>query len=242
MGPLTVQEEAGRMRIAAVVALFLVAGAAAAQGMSGKASLGYLATSGNAESTSANAKLNLLLDREPWSHELDLNAISATSSDVTTAEAYAAGYEARLEFSERTYLFTALDWERDRFSSYDQRLSESIGFGRRVVDSDRHVLNIDIGAGGRQLKLVDGTEESDAIVRAGLDYVWTISETTSFNQDVTAESGSSNTSVVSVSELRARMFANVALVLSYRIKRNSEVLPGAAKTDRFTSVSLEYAF
>jgi putative salt-induced outer membrane protein len=135
-----------------------------------------------------------------------------------------------------------LDWERDRFSSYDQRLSESIGFGRRVVDSDRHVLNIDIGAGGRQLKLVDGTEESDAIVRAGLDYVWTISETTSFNQDVTAESGSSNTSVVSVSELRARMFANVALVLSYRIKRNSEVLPGAAKTDRFTSVSLEYAF
>lgn len=230
------------MRSVAVVALFLAAGGAAGQGISGKASLGYPATSGNTESSSANAKLKLLLEREAWRHEFDMSVISTTSRDVTTAEAYAAGYEVRRDFGARSYVFGALDWERDRFSSYDHRVSESVGYGRRVVSTDRHVLNIDIGAGARQIELIDGSEESDGIVRAGLDYVWTVSETATFNQDVTAESGSSNTSVVSVSELRARLFENVALVLSYRIKRNSVVLPGAAKTDRFTAVSLEYAF
>jgi putative salt-induced outer membrane protein len=225
-----------------VVIALLFAGSAAAQGISGKASLGYLATSGNTDSTSANAAFNLLLEKELWSHEFDATAIAAANTGTTTAERYTAGYEARRDINERSYLVTALDWETDRFSSYDQRLSESVGFGRRIIATERHVLNADISAGARQLDLVDGTEQNEAILRAGADYAWAISETTTFNQDLTIESGSSNTSLVSVSELRARLFGNIALVLSYRVKHNSDVLPGTSEADRFTAVSLEYTF
>lgn len=231
-----------RKHVSAIGILWLASHAASAQGVSGKASVGYLATSGNTDSTSANAGLNLLLEKETWSHEFKLRAITAASSDATTAEAYAAAYQARRDRSERSYLFTTLDWERDRFSSYDRRVSESVGYGRRFVDTDLHALSAEVGAGARQLQLIDGTEEGDAIVRAALDYVWTISEATKFDQDLTVESGASNTSLVAVSELRARLFGNVALVLSYRLKWNSDVLPGASKADRFTAISLEYAF
>jgi putative salt-induced outer membrane protein len=232
----------------AAATLLALAGSAAAQDggeedpLAGKASLGYLATSGNTDSTNTNAAFNLVWMREFWQHEFDLSAVKASSADVKTAEAYTAAYEARRDLGEKGYLFAALGWQSDEFSTYESSLSESVGYGRRLVATDRHTLNTEIGAGARRLERIDGTEENEAILRAALDYLWTIGETTSFDQDLLIESGSSNTSLISVSELRARIVGNLALVLSYRIKSNSDVLPGTEKTDRFTAISLEYAF
>ena len=112
---------------------------------SGQAAFGYLAMSGNTDSTSANASLGLLYHRAAWSHELDLSAVSATSAQATIAQAYSATYESRRAYGERAYLFMALDWQQDRFSAYDRQVSESIGYGRRLLDRERHVLNAEVG-------------------------------------------------------------------------------------------------
>jgi putative salt-induced outer membrane protein len=42
--------------------------------------------------------------------------------------------------------------------------------------------------------------------------------------------------------LRADIIGNLALVLSYRLRHNSDVPAGTEKTDRFTAISLEYGF
>jgi putative salt-induced outer membrane protein YdiY len=65
---------------------------------------------------------------------------------------------------------------------------------------------------------------------------------TGFSHDLIVESGSSNTSIESIAALRARLVGNLALVFSYRIKRNSDVPADIEDTDTFTSVALEYAF
>ncbi len=210
--------------------------------LEGKASFGYLATSGNTDSTNANAAFNLILRRAIWSHEFDLTAVNAENSGTTTAEAYTAGYIARRDLNDRAFLFAGVDWQSDEFSSYDRQISETVGYGRRLVVSDNHALNAEFGVGARQADLRNGLSEDEAIWRGALDYVWTLSETTSFSQDLIIESGSSNTSTESVSELRARIIGDIALVVSLRIKNNSDVLPGTDKTDRFTAISLEYAF
>ena len=215
---------------------------AAPNAFSGKAALGYIATSGNTDSTSTNASLSLLYALTNWRHAFDLAAIGASTNEQTTAEAYLAKYEARRAFGEHGYLFTAFDYRRDRFSGYAEQMSETVGYGRRLIDRQRHVLNAGVGFGARQSELRDGTEEDDAIVRASADYVWTVSETTEFEQALVLESGSTNTMTEARSALRARIVGNVALVLSYRIKLNSSVPAGATKADRFTAVSLEYAF
>ena len=104
------------------------------------------------------------------------------------------------------------------------------------------MLNAEVGVGARQLDLPDGTDESDVILRAGLDYVWTLSETTQFSQDLVIESGDTNTYIESISALTAQLIGDIALVASYTIKNNSDVLPGLEKTDTWTALSLEYAF
>ncbi len=214
------------------------------KGISGQVALGYLATSGNTDSTNVNASFGLLYTLDVWKHEFDLSAVSATSNDVKTAEAYSAKYEGRRAFGEdqKAYIFTSLDWKQDRFSAYDRQVSETAGYGRRLIERGPHVLNAEIGAGARQATLRDGSDERDGIVRAAVDYTLTFSEMTGFNQDLIVESGQSNTSYEAISALKARLIGNIGLVLSFRIKHNSDVPPGVAATDRFTSISLEYSF
>lgn len=211
--------------------------------MSGTASLGYLATSGNTESTSTNATFRLNYRLDTWSQETRLRAVAATTDGAATAEAYAATYKARREVGgERGYVFTSLDWERDRFSAFERRLSEAVGYGRRFVETDRHAFNAELGAGARQATRVDGTDEDEGILRAALDYAWTVNDTTEFTQDLVIASGQSNTSIESVSALRARLVGDIALVLSYRMNHNSEVVEGRENLDRHSAISLEYAF
>jgi putative salt-induced outer membrane protein len=235
-----------------ILALLLLPAAASAQApapppaldpLTGNATLGYLATSGNTESKNANASLKIDWDRGGmWVHGWTAQFVSARTDGVTTAESYAAGYKGQRDFSETSYLFAAADWRKDRFSGYDEQLSETVGYGRRLIDNERHMLAVEGGVGAKQSTLIDGTDVNDAIVRGGLNYLLHISETSEFEQKVITEIGDENTYTESVTALRARIIGELAIVLSYTVKNNSDVPPGIEKTDTFTAVSIEYAF
>ncbi|HEX2138569.1 MAG TPA: DUF481 domain-containing protein [Woeseiaceae bacterium] len=207
-----------------------------------KVTLGYLATSGNTESSSLNSGFSVAYASGDWQHSLDGTAINASEDGQTTAEAYALGWKSEYNLTDTDFLFGRVDWRQDRFSGYDQQLSETIGYGRRLIDTGAHVLNAEIGAGARQSDLADGSSESEGILRAGLDYLWQFSETAQFTQVLAAESGSENTYLESVSALTARLAGNLAMVASYTIRNNSSVPTATENTDTFTALSLEYAF
>lgn len=230
---------------AVMLAIALTAPVAAQQEegpWSGKATLGYLATSGNTENSNLNSGFEITYAPNSWTHRLRALAINAAENEVTTAEAYELGWKSELALSEANYIFARVVWRKDRFSSYDQQLSESIGYGRRVIDTDRHKLNAEIGAGARQSDLVDGTTENEVILRAGLDYLWAFSETAQFSQDIGVEAGDTNTYIESITALKSQLLGQLALVASYTVKHNTEVVAGTEKTDTFTALSLEYAF
>jgi len=218
------------------------AAAESVQGWSGKATLGYLATSGNTDSSSLNSGVGVAYAVGRWIHGLELTAINATEDEQTTAESYSAGWKSEFNLTDRDFLFGRVNWRKDRFSGYDQQLSESVGYGRRIIDTGVHFLNAEIGAGARQADLVDGTSESDVILRAGLNYRWQFTETAAFTQDMITESGEANTYIESTTALKASLIGDLALVASYTIKNNSEVPVGSENTDRYTALSLEYGF
>lgn len=209
---------------------------------SGNVKLGYLATSGNTDSSSANFGFNVGYTLEKWFHEATGAAIQSSDSGTTSAEAYDLGWSSRRSISEQDFLFGRLDWRKDRFSSIDEQFSQSVGYGRRLIDKEAHKLDGELGIGARQSDLTDGTDETDTIFTGRLTYNWTISETASFGQAVLVESGSSNTFSESVTKLTARLVGQFALVASYTVRHNSDVLPGTDSTDTYSALSLEYAF
>jgi len=209
---------------------------------SGKAGLGYLATSGNSESNSLNALFRLSYDLSSWHHQFGAQAISNVSNDVTTSERYQLNFKSKYDFTEHDYIFGMVSWEKDRFSGYEEQLSEAIGYGRRLLNSDTHILNLELGLGAKQADLSDGTRETGVIGRAGLEYLWNFSDTADFTQLLAVETGSGNTYIESVTAVTAKLMESLALSVSYTIKNNSDVPVGRDKSDTFTAVNLEYAF
>lgn len=243
--------------------LVSVAGAQDSSPWSGTVAAGYLASSGNTDTTAFNFNGEINYDVNKWHNNLLARAILKTDSNESTAEAYKLAYQLKYDLSERTYLFGLLDYNNDRFSSYDQQMFEIVGVGRRFIMTEKHQLNGELGIGAsqsdfRDCKLEDelagacligppqtppfGTSEDEATYRVSGDYTWQISENASFVQNLSVNIGSSNTYTESLTELRAGILGDIALVLSYTVKNNSDVAPGTDKTDTYTAISLEYAF
>lgn len=208
----------------------------------GKATLGFLATSGNTDNSNLIAAFEIGYATGRWRHLLEASAIKATQDDATTAEAYGLGWKSERELTEHDFVFGRLNWRKDLFSAYDTQFSQSVGYGRRLIDTEVHKLNAEIGLGARQADLIDGSSESDTIVRGGLYYTWQLSDTAQFSQDFVAESGNANTYLESISALSAKLLGNLALVASYTVKNNSDVPALSEKTDTYTALSLEYVF
>jgi putative salt-induced outer membrane protein len=229
--------------VAVLIAPFtLMAQEAPESPWSGKATLGYLATSGNTENSTLNSGFALGYKHGKWAHLFEAAAVNARENDVTTAEAYDAGFKSERNITDHDFLYGRLSWRKDRFGAFDTQFSQTLGYGRRLVDTDKHKLNAEIGAGARQSTLQDGTDENETVMSAGLYYKWKFSETAEFRQDLSAEGGAENTYVESVTAISAKLFGDLALVASYTIKHNTDVLPLTEKTDTYTALSLEYGF
>jgi len=69
-----------------------------------------------------------------------------------------------------------------------------------------------------------------------------ISETSTFNQNIFVEDGSTNTYTKSETFLKLVVVGNLGAKFGYEVKRNSNVPPDAEKTDTITTVTLVYDF
>ena len=232
--------------IAAIIALGVASQTAALaqdqEGFSGRVALGYLATSGNSESESLNTNFDLWWNHDPWAHSLSGRAINASTSGATTAEAYGFEWQSRYAINDTDYVFGLIALDDDGFSAYDRQARASIGYGRRFLDREKHVLNGEAGLGSRQADLRDHTPQDDSILRLAADYRWRIGESSGFTQSLVIDSGSENTYMEAESSLSASIRENLSLVVSYTIQNNTDVLPGSRNTDTFTAISLEYSF
>ena len=209
---------------------------------SGKATVGFLATSGNTDNSNLNTGFELAYAPGKWTHEVKALAIYATESNSTTAEAYDVSWKSERKVSDKDFLFGRLDWRKDRFSSFETQASQTLGYGRRLIDNDKYKLNLEAGVGARQSDLADGSSTSETILRGGLYFVWALSETAEFKQDLVVEAGDENTFLGSVTAVSARLVGDLALVASYTVRHNTDVLPLTEKTDTRTALSLEYLF
>lgn len=228
-----------------LLVLVLAATAATAQeeeGLTGRVALGYLATSGNSDSENLNLGFGGDYYAEVWHHNLAGRAVQASTSGTTTAEAYGLSWQSDRDLNDVSYMFGRAAWDKDKFSGYDQQLREVVGYGRHFIDTERQKLDGEIGYGLRQSDLRDGTSEDESIARLSAIYEFRLSETAVFKQTLGIESGSDNTYTETVTSLTADVWTDLAIVLSYTIKRNSDVPVGTVRKDTFTAVSLEYSF
>jgi len=229
--------------LAALTAGSAVAEAAdAADPWSGNVRLGYLATTGNSETTNVNAAAAVVYATGAWTHGAAGSAIGANDDVETTAEAYSFGLRSTYDFSEFDYVYGRADWLKDKFSGYDQQLAQAVGYGRRLINRPNQQLNLELGAGARQSELRDGESQSEAIARFGANYAYQLNDHAQFTFDLGIQTGKENTFSEAVSAMKTNLFGSLAAVVAYTVRNNTDVPSGSKKTDSITSISLEYGF
>lgn len=239
-----------------LVAVFAsVAGAPTAQAQwSGKVELGLLFASGNTESKSANAKVDLTHEGSRWRNNYFYSALYGENAEFATGERYEASYQADWKINAKLGWFGRLRGERDRFSGFAYQVSVATGATYKFIDSPTTQLDGALGAGYRQLQpqvlirtdagevleRIKGEEDSEPVATLSSNYEHSFTENTTLTNKLLAEAGSDNTAVQNDIALRVHVTKAFALAVGFGVRYNTDPPPLAESTDTITTVNLVY--
>lgn len=211
-------------------------------GWSGSVGAGALVTSGNSENTNINTDIKVKLEQERFRHNFLAAALFAENDSEKTAEKYLLGYKIDYKLTSFSYLFADLRAEFDEFSGFDRQTSETVGYGRRLINTAANTLDLEGGVGLRQNKFSTGDTETEAVLRGAVDYLHKFSDTSEFRQGLLVLAGEDNTSIDTVSAIKTNIVGNLSLEVALKVKHNTDPPADKKETDTSTSLSLAYNF
>jgi len=206
------------------------------------AELGYVSTSGNTSTETLNTKAAVSTDRESWKHKAEVTALKSSDDVDTTAEKYTFFAQSDYKLSKPNFLFGNVNYENDKFSGFEYQVTETVGYGRRVIDNESVSLDLEIGPGSRQVKLDTGEKSSEGIIRGAAKLDWIVSDTSKFAEVLTVEAGDDVTITKSVTSLSSKINSSLSMKITYTYKLTSDVPVGVDDTDTETAVTLVYTF
>lgn len=210
---------------------------------SGDASAGYIRTTGNTNSTALNFKGDLDWKSSPWENQFNALGTYGSSKGTSTTESYLLGDKLSYDLSPKAYVFGGLGYSNDRFAGVVSRFSESVGYGRHVLKTDRQTLDIDAGVGASQSRNEGETDYNDQLIGVfNLAYLLKITPTAQYKQTLHVESGVENTFINPVAELKLNIIGNVSATIGYDWRHNTSVPSGSVHTDTITTVNFGYSF
>jgi putative salt-induced outer membrane protein len=226
--------------VLSLLILSLLSGAVLA-GVTAKGEVGASFASGNSDTQSANAALELGLTSGKWAHTLGLAGNFGSDNGSTTAQRWEVRGQSGYDFTARTYWFGAGRYEDDRFSAYDYQATVSTGLGYRFIDNERTKLWIQGGPGYRFAEFNEtGETENGSILRGDLGLDHQLTETTKLVERFLVETGSNNTYLQNDLGIEVTIKGSLGLRVGYQVRRNSDVPDGVDKTDTLTTLSLIY--
>ena len=210
----------------------------------GVGEFGFVSTSGNTDTQSLNLALEFTKETEHWGYRIAGAALSSSKDGSKDAERYTAELQANRKINEKSYVFGVYRYDADKFGAYDPQQSITAGYGRQLMKSEKHELNGEIGIGYQKLKATStGITENQMIGRFFLDDIWTITDTTVWNNRLLVEAGSDNTFTQFNTGLVVSMSERLALKIGWEYRHNSDIPPGVLdKTDTTTTANLVYNF
>jgi putative salt-induced outer membrane protein len=229
------------------------------RGWDGTGEVGYVSSSGNSRSDSANAKLGFTFEDDDWKHEFSASGfrqrgevVELTDPDdpdsgervlKVSANRYELGGSTARKLDERNRLYTSLRYENDDFAPYDYQATVSVGWGHQLIDTDTTELYFEAGPGYKRTKDAV-TEESNGsfIGRGKMEFETKITDNTSLVDTLLVESGNDNTFAQNDLAVKVAMNERFAIKAGLQHRHNTDVPATRKKTDRLTTVNLVYDF
>lgn len=225
----------------------------------GSGELGFAKSSGNTDSENGNAKLNLTRETARWKEAAYLTAVRSRSDDgdngsYTSANRYEAGLAAGYKLDPRSYLVGTGRYEHDDFGANLWQASASVGYGYILLNTQQNTLSFEIGPGYKRYaealqtdahgKVISTKDpKGELIGRALIDWTHAFNASTSLQDTLLIEAGSSNQYYKNDLGLSVSMTQKLALKVAYELRYNSDVASEDTKhMDRLFTTNLVYNF
>jgi putative salt-induced outer membrane protein len=209
---------------------------------SNEVELGAVFTGGNTEQESVKFRFDTHRDSVGYTHTLHADAFRASENDSNTAQKYYLSYRMGKKLSEDRGLFSRVAYEQDRFSGFDNQMDLTAGYNQTSLATETMNLTADFGLGAKRSELDTGVAQTEMIGRIAGLYTWQVSSNALFRQALGFEIGEELTTSRSETSLESSISGNLSMKLAFKVKHNSEVVPGKNKSDRESTVTLVYKF
>jgi len=143
-------------------------------GWKGHGQVGGSVTSGNTRSTGLALALDFSRDGLKWTHAFNGSFDYQRDNGVETKSRGFASYQVNYRFNDRLYLLGLSSWECNRFSGFDNRATESLGFGYSLIKTPAMTLQLEGGPALRQTDFVTTGPRNTIAGRAAMNYAWSV--------------------------------------------------------------------
>jgi putative salt-induced outer membrane protein len=225
---------------------------AMAQTWNGQGEAGMVKTSGNTESESLNIGLDLSYTQGDWSNSVVLKAFRASNNDVESAGSISADYLIKRALNQRSNLFATVGYLDDDFDGFTEKYSLSVGYGYKLIDSEKTKWVTSLGIGYRDASIIIPRPVGDtslsnstlsingATFVARSEYKTSLTDNTSIVDNFKLELGSDNSFFENEAALLVAMNNKFSLKVGFLVRHNTDPGSDSDKTDTITTLSLVY--
>ena len=212
------------------------------EGWSGEGEAGASQTTGTARNTSIALGLKFNRIGIDWEHHLIGLVDYQRSNGRTTDNRELASYEADYNFAPSLKAIGLVQWEQDPFAGFNRRLTETAGVAYTIIGTPDVTWLASGGPAFRQVRFIDGRNESDLAGHGATDFTWHITPGTVFTEDAGFYIGGRDNTYYSTTAVTANVFGNLSARVSFNINIESNPPPGIDNTSTISRVTLVYSF
>jgi putative salt-induced outer membrane protein len=212
------------------------------RGWTGAIELGGSIKTGNTDEHGFTAAIDIEKETPKWNQDLNLTADRKTEVGQLTTDRYFVAYSSQRKLSPRLYAVGVLWGERDTFAGYDDRFSESLGLGWRLVDRPDLKLRVEAGPALRQAQYLPNTYNSTVAARSAGYLTWRLAPRLQFTQSLVGYLDTQNSTLLAASALTTRLAGRTSAKASYEVRLEANPPQGRQKTDTTSRVTLVLGF
>ncbi len=202
--------------------------------------LGMILTAGNTRSQALNSRTKITRSQTRWRHTARLDIFSSASQGRTTAERYAADFQADRRTSTANFFSFNLNYEKNRFTGIRERSGLAVAYGRRLFDQPAVVADVEIGPGFRKTRRTNAQVDEVGTLRTRFHLRWQPYNHATLTHEDLLEAGEDTVTSKSTTAFVLKINNHLAMKTALEISHNSNVAPDIRKTDSQTSLTLVY--
>jgi len=209
------------------------------------AELGGTMTTGNTETSTLKAKLDMKHDIVNWKNAYYADILYSEDGENKTASRWKVGAKGGYVIDETSNIFILGEHERDEFSDYDSVSSIAAGYSKRMFKTEQSLLDLEVGPGYKYFDLQSGASEKTGILHLGLAYENALSASSKFTQLLVSDVAfKDDASTLSRSEtaITANLMGELAMKVGLTIRHDNNAGLGKKSIDTETTVTLLYTF